>query len=96
MGGSFSAASVPLMELRGCAVATVRETERLCLYFKEAPTSLNSLLSAVPRTCKEPMINTAINEAIKAYSIAVAPRESPRNCLIDLRMTIPSATAWIH
>jgi len=42
-------------------------------YFSEVATSLNSLLRLVPSADRAPIRNTAIREAIRAYSIAVAP-----------------------
>ncbi len=61
--------------------------EPFCAYLRALETSVNSLLMLVPRTAKEPMMKTAINEAISAYSIAVAPDSSAANVLSDLNMT---------
>src|ERR1700739_59903 len=46
--------------------------------------SLNSLLSLVPRFVRMVTSATAINEAISAYSIAVAPDSLPTNALREL------------
>ena len=46
--------------------------------------SLNSVLRRVPRLVKTVTSATAINEAISAYSIAVAPDSLPTNALRDL------------
>ena len=42
-------------------------------YLSVLPTSVNTVLTFVPTNWTETMINTAINDAIKAYSIAVTP-----------------------
>ena len=60
-------------------------------YLSAAPTSANSLDKFVPRADRAPMRKTAINEAISAYSIAVAPDWSARNVWIDLIMVKPPA-----
>jgi hypothetical protein len=51
-------------------------------YFKLLETSLKVFWSWVPITVLEAMIATAIKEAIKAYSMAVAPLSAARNCFI--------------
>src|SRR5580692_11810611 len=50
-------------------------------HLSAAPTSANSLLRLVPSADRAPIRNTAINEAIRAYSIAVAPDSSARKDL---------------
>jgi len=45
--------------------------------FSELPTSVNTVLTFVPTVETAVMMATAISDAIKAYSIAVAPRSSP-------------------
>src|SRR4051794_9249364 len=46
---------------------------RSAAHFKAELTCENSWLRRVPSAVKPPMIATAINEAIRAYSMAVAP-----------------------
>src|SRR5579872_5438257 len=50
-------------------------------YFSEALIEVNFLLSVVPRLLTAVMIASAMPAAISAYSIAVAPDSSARNCL---------------
>ena len=64
-------------------------------YFRALPTSTNSLLMPAPSTCKAPMIKTAINEAISAHSIAVAPDFSLRNFLNEAIMITHWAVRFV-
>jgi hypothetical protein len=54
------------------------------IYLSTPLISLNSVLRRVPRLVKTVTSATAINEAISAYSIAVAPDSLPTNALRDL------------
>ena len=51
-------------------------------HFRLADTSLNVLFNFGAIAATEPMITSAINDAINAYSTAVAPDSLARNILI--------------
>jgi hypothetical protein len=57
-------------------------------HFNAALTSENSALSRVPRLVRTLTSTIARSEAIKAYSIAVAPELSDKNWLIICRMFV--------
>jgi len=54
------------------------------LYLRALPISLNTVLTFVPTVWTAVIMKTAISEAIKAYSIAVAPDSLARNFVADL------------
>jgi len=55
-------------------------------YLRTPLISLNSALSRVPRLVRTVTSTSAIKDAIKAYSIAVAPELSDRNALKRTRI----------
>src|ERR1700691_2552281 len=63
-------------------------------YLRTPLISLNSLLRRVPRLVKTVTSATAINEAISAYSIAVAPDSLLTNALRDLIIFLLLLQKW--
>ena len=59
-----------------------------CVPYKQAATLLNVLLRLVPTRVKAAMAATAINAAIKAYSMAVTPDSSRIRLEISVRKRI--------
>ena len=61
--------------------------KRRAAYLSALEISENSDDSLVPRLVRIPTRATAINEAMRAYSMAVAPDSLPTNALRDLIIT---------
>jgi hypothetical protein len=53
-------------------------------HFRALPTSVNTVLTFVPTVWTAVMIKTAISDAMRAYSIAVAPESLSTKIFIDL------------
>jgi hypothetical protein len=58
------------------------------LYLSVLPTSLNTVLTLPPTVWTAVIMNTAMSEAISAYSIAVTPASSAAKVFMDLNMSL--------
>src|ERR1700722_6173266 len=64
-------------------------------YFRLPETSPKVVLRRVPRAVSAVMIATAISEAIRAYSMAVAPDSLATNFLMDLIIAFAPAAEFV-
>src|ERR1700761_2830798 len=64
--------------------APTRSFRARSLYLRLLPTSLNTVITLAPTDWTAVMMETAMSEAISAYSIAVTPDSSAANFFMDL------------